>query len=86
MNPAPAFPRVTIPDVDPEKASYVRQLMEEAEANASALRRNRRGMAEAMRRLGYRPYLGHVFRKPKATKHVRMKARLAARSTKGVTA
>lgn len=76
------FPRVTIPGVDPEASAAVRAMVDAANAHDEGIHRNRQGMVAAMLRTGYRPYLGHVYRRPRPTAHVRLKARLAARSSK----
>lgn len=76
------FPRIDLPGVDREQVDRVRAILDEAEAFAADVQRNREGMVAAMLRTGYRPYLGHVYRRPKPTRHQRLKARLALRSRK----
>lgn len=80
------FPRITVPGVDPEAASLAATLAAAGRSNDAQVQAQREGMVTAMLKRGYRPYLGHVWRERKPTKHVRMKARLALRSTKGAGA
>lgn len=75
----PEFPRVSVPGVDPEAVSFVQTLLAEADAQATHVREQQRGMVRAMLRLG-KP-IARSPRKPrKATKHVRHMAAVAARS------
>lgn len=78
-----SFPRVALPGVAPEARELAATLAAAGRANEVVIQRQREGMVAAMIRRGYKPYLGHVFRAPRKTKHVRHMERLAARSTKG---
>lgn len=84
--PVASFPRITLPGVDPAERELAHSLAKAGRATDATIRRNREGMVKAMLAIGYKPYFGHCFVKPKPTKHVRHMARVAARSTKVATA
>lgn len=73
-----AFPRVTVPGLDPEASALAQALTARAREVEETTQRRRAFMARAMHAIGYRPYLGHVYRAPKPTKNQRHKARMAA--------
>ena len=80
----PEFPRVSLPGVDEESVSFVRTLLGEAEALKAHTRRQQKGLALAMVRLG-KPIARSstpARKRRKVTKHVRhvraMKARASA--------
>lgn len=85
MQPPANFPRVSIPGIDPEEEALGRALAARSKALSAAVEETvhftRSRMVTAMKALGYRPYLGHVYRAPKPTKNVLHMARMKARAS-----
>lgn len=72
-------PRVSLPGVNPEEVSFVQTLLGEAEAQRAHVRRQQKGLALAMVRLG-KPIARPSRKKARPTKHVRHMRAIAQRS------